>query len=48
VTILDDCISLNSVQIFLVVFGVVDMCHLLLIMSPSEFRVQTYQNYEQS
>ena len=29
-TILDGCISLNSVQNFLVVWGVVDMCHLLL------------------
>ena len=29
-TIFDSCISLNSVQIFLVVLGVVDMCHLLL------------------
>ena len=28
---LDYCISLNSVQKFLVVSGVVDMCHLLLI-----------------
>ena len=28
-TILDYCISLNSVQHFLVVSGVVDMCHLL-------------------
>ena len=30
VTIFDGCISLNSVQHFLVVLGVVDMCHLLL------------------
>ena len=29
-TILDYCISLNSVQNVLVVLGVVDMCHLLL------------------
>ena len=29
-TILDGCISLNSVQKFLVVLGVLDMCHLLL------------------
>ena len=30
VTILDHCISLNSVHNFLVVLGVVDMCHLLV------------------
>jgi methenyltetrahydromethanopterin cyclohydrolase len=30
VTILDGCISLNSVQNFVVELGVVDMCHLLL------------------
>ena len=29
-TILNGCISLNSVQNVLVVLGVVDMCHLLL------------------
>ena len=29
-TLLDYCISLNSIQFFLVVLGVVDMCHLLL------------------
>ena len=29
-TILDGCISLNSVQIFLVVLGIVDMYHFLL------------------
>ena len=29
-TILDYCISLNSVHNFLVALGVVDMCHLLL------------------
>ena len=28
--ILDRCIILNSVQIFLVALGVVDMCHLLV------------------
>ena len=31
-TILDFCISLNSVQKFLVLLGVVDMCHLLLTL----------------
>ena len=31
-TIIDYCISLNSVQKNLVVLGVVDMCHLLLSM----------------
>ena len=36
VTILDYCISLNSVQKNLVVLGVVDMCHLLLIMKISK------------
>ena len=30
--VLDCCISLNSVQNFLVVLGVVDMCHLLLMV----------------
>ena len=35
-TILDCCISLNSVLHFLVVLGVVDMCHLLLNTSSSK------------
>ena len=39
-TILDGRISLNSVQIFLVVLGVVDMCHLLLF--EFAYRISSY------
>ena len=44
VTIIDYCISLNSVQLFLVVLGVVDMCHLLL---NKKLHIQTDTNVQQ-